>query len=181
MTNPNHEVERFTFTGSRHKSPTGEWVRYSDYEKLGDHFDSLVKTLAEAESEDLKQREAARKANAQALAEVREAVQSALDIARGQAERINQVLDDYPAYSSAEDAIQEAEAALHGNEVEKIQAGQDQIKAQTLAEVRELEPQEYAEKDFGKGTSLLAAYRAGYFDAKQEALSTLEDTQGEEM
>lgn len=43
---------------------------------------------------------------------VKEAVQPALDVARSLAERVNQDLDDYPAYSSAEDAIQEAEAAL---------------------------------------------------------------------
>jgi hypothetical protein len=42
----------------------------------------------------------------------RERIQPALDTARGLAERINQELNDYPAYSSAEDAIQEAEAAL---------------------------------------------------------------------
>lgn len=39
-----------------------------------------------------------------------------------------------------------------------------------------LEPPEYAEKDFGAGTSLLAAYRAGYFDAKRDALLELNST-----
>lgn len=74
MTNPNHEVERFTFTGSRHKSPTGEWVRYSDYEKLEKDYDEatqgLAQELAEARTE-------VQKAKAQALAEVREALLSA--------------------------------------------------------------------------------------------------------
>ena len=45
-------------------------------------------------------------------AEKRERVQSALDIARDLAERVNQELGDYSAYSSAEDAIQSAEAAI---------------------------------------------------------------------
>lgn len=43
---------------------------------------------------------------------LREAIQPALDTAQELAERVNQELDDYPAYSSAMDVIHDAEAAL---------------------------------------------------------------------
>lgn len=91
MTNPNHEVERFE-PGTRPRANQlivadmfprrdGQWVRYSDYEKMVKQRDADYRRFAEAkdalttiERAAIEAQEERDQAKAQALAEVREAL-----------------------------------------------------------------------------------------------------------
>jgi hypothetical protein len=91
---------------------SGLYCWFSDYEKEKTRADELAAT-DEAQLENrILELEAQRDQARQEVLEVREAVQPALDMAEELAERVNQELGDYTAYSSAMELVHEAEATL---------------------------------------------------------------------